>query len=125
MKQDSIRKFLESEGFKTATDSTGDLSFKFEGLNYFIAVDPDDECYLRIGLPNFWQVTPENRLEALTAANDVTVKVKGVKIILFGENLWGTVELFLPDQKAFEQFFLRLVRALQAAVRICVTQLTS
>jgi len=116
-----IKSQLEEEGFRPTIDSDGDVVFKFEGGVYFIAVDENDEMYVRIAFPNFWKVeSKDEEKKGIRCAHDATKRVKGAKIFLSQDDFWGTVELFLPSENDLNRVLVRSLEAIQGAVRVFV-----
>ena len=47
------RLFLLEEGYAPSIDDDGDVRFKFEGGDYFVLIDREDEDYFRLVYPAF------------------------------------------------------------------------
>lgn len=111
------RQFLAEEGYVPQIDDDGDVLFKFEGANYFIAVDEDDDQFFRVVLPNFWPIESEEERELVAAAALLaTMNVKATKVFPVGDDTWASIEMFCSPPEAFKPVFLRCLRAIQAAV---------
>lgn len=110
--------YLALNGYSPSVDSDGDITFKYEGKTLFIEVNESDEAYFRVGLPNIWTVDSDaERLQVLTACNNVTASTKVVKAyVTSGNNVWISMELFLPEQGDFGKVLQRGLVAMNAAL---------
>jgi hypothetical protein len=106
--------FLREEGFLPRTDEDGDVVFKFEGRTLFISVQDSDPQYLRLVLPNFWEIDDETELiQALRAANEINRKIKVATVVIQSEkHVSANAEMFIEREPDLEQFFLRTVKVL-------------
>ncbi len=109
--------FLREEGFLPRTDEDGDVIFKFEGRTLFISVQESDPQYLRVVLPNFWEIDDEDELiQALKAGNEINRKIKVATIVIQSEKHVSTnAEMFIEREPDLEQYFLRTVKVLVQA----------
>lgn len=120
MNLEKIQKFLEKEGFSPEINEKREIHFKYEGGSYLIEAPENDPTYIRIIFPNFWKINDENeRSKIIQNALDATQYIKAAKIVLSPtkDNLWGTIETFLPDEEQFILVFKRNMAALQGAVK--------
>lgn len=116
MKIETIKRVVDEEGFRPQIDSDGDVVFKYEGASYFIDVDENDEQFVRIAFPNFWKIeSKEEHARAVECAHDATKTIKVAKIFVVGDNVWGTIELFVADDESFGPVFMRSLSALRGA----------
>lgn len=108
---------LREEGFVPDTDRDGDVRFKYEGGTYLIIVDESDPTYVRLVYPNFWAIeSPEERTQALAAAQTSTAKTKSTKVYVVTDNVWASIEAFYPTPETFRGVLLRSLQALKAGV---------
>jgi hypothetical protein len=121
---ESLKSYLTSEGYQPEGTSTGNVRFKKEGGTYLILVE-DDEFYLRLAYPNFWEVTsPEQQLAAAAACNVTMQTTKVVKFISTSQGkVWALAECFLPSHDALKMIFPRALSVLQFGVAEVVKQL--
>jgi len=117
-KLEIYKAYLTKEGYRPEVDSDGDLIFKKEGGSYCIIVDEKDREYFRLVYTNFWPIENDNeRLRVLKACDYATARTKVAKVYIVKNNVWATVELFLPNPQDFEPIFERLCRTLTYAVK--------
>ena len=115
------RNFLVEEGFSPSIDEDGDVVFKYEGKHFYIPVDEDDEEFFRLLFAPFWSIESEDeRRMVCAAACEATEKVKVAKIFPHGENVLGSVEMFLPEVEDFKPVFQRALGCLSTAVGVFV-----
>ncbi len=109
--------YMDAEGYRSRIDQDGDLEFKLDGFTYFIIVQEDDPEYFRIALPNIWPIESEQeRLEVFAAANKATADTKVCKVFAMEDNVWISVELFVPDQDAAKAVFRRSLSTIKTAM---------
>ncbi len=109
--------FLAEQGYVPKIDDDGDVHFKFEGGDYFILIDEEDESYFRLAYPAFWPIeNEEERIAATISAAAATAEVKVAKVYLLRDNTWAAVEMFCSPPEVFQAVFKRSLHAIQAAV---------
>lgn len=95
---DTLSEYLKKEGFCPEPTDFG-LQFKYQMLDFIHFRDDKDELFLNLFFPQiFVEITPENRLDVLTAidrANSETKVAKGS--VRFENGVWVGVEMLLCD----------------------------
>lgn len=82
------QKFFQDQGYgckdptKDENANTLDLIVTYEQLTYLIILDYDDTQFVRILLPNFYDIKPAQLQQALIAINIVAKQCKGAKVNL-------------------------------------------
>jgi hypothetical protein len=105
--------YLTGEGYKPEVDTDGDISFKREGLTYYIIVTETDAEFFEMALPNIHRVADEaGRQKAFAAADASNAKSKVSKVYMVGDDVWVTVELFIASPGDFKNVFQRSMSAL-------------
>ena len=113
------RAFLAEEGYAPKMDDEGDVVFKFEGGNYLIMVDENDDEFFRLVYPGFWEVEDDaERAKITQAALHATGSTKVAKFFIVRDNTWGVLELFCAPPEAFKTVFHRSMNALRAGVQV-------
>ncbi|MGE0143358.1 MAG: hypothetical protein AB7I19_05535 [Planctomycetota bacterium] len=116
-KLDQIRDFLAKQGFRPQVRDDYVL-FKYEGGTFLLPFDEEDPNFFRIVYPNFFPfASAGERQRVLETAAVVTGMVKGVKVFPGVNDTIASIELLLPDEATFQQFFPRALLSLQEAVR--------
>ena len=119
MDTDHLMEFLTQEGFRPTLAAGGEVRFNYEGGHYTIRQLPDDDQYVSISYPNFWELrSPEEEVRALRAANLAaqTTKVAKVHVLETHHNVWAEAELLIERPEQFEVLFLRVLAILKAVV---------
>lgn len=115
--QNSVMAHLRAEGFIPSIDEDGDITFKAEGISYWIVIEDSSPFYVRFFRFGSW---PEGRSErsVLSACNHVTKEVKSVKAIMYNETSKAVslrVENYHHSAKSFTDTFSRNLRVLKYA----------
>ena len=112
-----FEQLLKEEGYLPRIDEDGDLVFKSEGKTLFIPADSNDEEFIRISLPNFWSIDSDEEREAVAmACCKVNKSVKVAKVIIVGDTVWASVEMFASPIQSIHDVFLRCITVLNLAV---------
>lgn len=115
--QGIYKDYLAEEGFKPDLDDDGDVKFKREGKTYFIQINEQDPEFFRIVFPNFWKIEDEGeRLKAFRAAEWANRKTKCCKVFMMQNNMWASIEAFLPKPDDFKPIFMRCLSAMETGV---------
>lgn len=117
MSKDLVLEKLESLGFSVLDAHEFGYIFKYEELTLLYMPD-DDEFFLRLALPNIFDVTAENRPFVLEVANDTNMTVKYSKTCVFGESVWVFYEYRLFGDDNIEAIIEHGLLLLQATVEL-------
>ncbi|MDR2798793.1 MAG: hypothetical protein LBB80_10675 [Treponema sp.] len=111
--------YLREQGYQSNVDSDGDVTFKVEGRNFYIAVDEDDLESFRIVYPNFWEIeSVEERLKAYEAAMYVTRTRKVARVYITSwDNTSIDANIFLGNPEDFKLHFRRMIDVVLIARR--------
>ena len=83
-----LQEMLQREGYGAKApewdeqDSTWNIRVHFEGMTILFILDLDDPLFVRVVLPNFWDVEPDQLSSALAALDMANKKAKGAKAYL-------------------------------------------
>lgn len=111
------QQILQDEGYacknptKDSEANTLDLVIKYEGLNLLIIFDYDDPSFVRIMLPNFYEVAEKDVGTALGAINEASKTCKGAKLYLTQDlkNCLAVVEYLENGKSVNSKELLRYV----------------
>ncbi len=108
-KSEYFTEYLATEGYRPKTDSEGDISFKCEGHDHWLAFDESDPAYLRLVLTfkNDEDVARESFLEV---ANELNRQYKVGKATVSEKNVSFSFEAFYADGPAGAAFISRAMR---------------
>lgn len=129
MEWDELRKvylsILSDEGFRPEVDSEGDIHFKYEGGNYYM-VENRDEQFIYIMYPSFWVIdSDEERIKALKAAATATRTTKAAKVYLTPDedNVSAAFESLVSAPLEMSNILVRSLRCIQSAVNKFVEEM--
>ncbi len=109
--------YLIREGFRPGLMADGDIVFHFEGREYFLQWGEGDPELVRIALVNFRPIENEDDGRVVTAAaQEVTRRIKVVKMYVAGDDTWCLVELFLANPEQLTDVFGRALSAMRSAL---------
>lgn len=113
--KNELMNFLTSEGLAPKEENFG-IYFKYQMLNFFIQWDEGDERFLKIDLPNIFDVNENNKMEALLAANVVNCDRKVVKaFIVNDDSIWISAEQLLDTNPEYSDVIPRTLNMILQA----------
>lgn len=120
MKQkELILEQLTSMGFDPVDLDDLGLLFKHEDVNYLYMPEDDAEDYLRITIPQVFEVTDENRAEVLEAMQEMTASLKYAKFcIMYGTGVWALYEHKLTSTENLQDLLEHIICVLGMAANI-------
>lgn len=121
----TYQQILQDEGYGAKTPEwdertrTWDIRVKYEGLFVLIMLDFDDPDFVRIVLPNFYDIDPEHHQSALLALEIANKKCKVAKVYLnAAQNDTIAAVEFLDDGTGINaRFLIRYVDMLVHAAK--------
>ncbi|MFC4427985.1 hypothetical protein [Deinococcus navajonensis] len=114
----ALKTSLEAQGFQLQEDPEAGLAFMFEGGQYYLPPQHDDEQFYHLLLPNFWALeTDEEYGRALFACDAVNREAKLVKLHTADADVWAGIEALHPSPEAFLAALPRYLTFVQEAVR--------
>lgn len=120
--QQMYQDYLQSEGFRPEIDQDGDITFKYEGKEYYIIVDEDDLEYFTIMSFEVWKIdSPEELLKAQAACVFATRRTKVAKSFITDDKVRFKIELFVAKPEDFKGVFIRSLGALDTVRENFVT----
>ncbi|MDR0901890.1 MAG: hypothetical protein LBM92_03870 [Opitutaceae bacterium] len=109
--------YLAREGFRPKLMPDGDIVFHFEGREYFLQWDEGDPQLARIALVNFRPIENEGDFKKVAfATQEVTRRIKVVKMYVADDDTWCVVELFLAEPDRLTDVFGRTLSAIRSAL---------
>lgn len=81
--------------------------------------DDDDDKFLRIAIPQLFEVTDENRIAVLEAMHETSLLLKYAKVsIMFESAVWALYEHHLVTSKGIEDLLEHVVQVLHATAMV-------
>lgn len=94
-------------------------AFKYEELNYLYMPDDNDEQFLRIAVPQLYDVTDENRIAVLEAMHDTGLMLKYSKVcIMYEDAVWAIYEHRLSTCEDLGELLEHIIRVLEATAQV-------
>ena len=109
---------LQAMGFEI--DELGDSGyvFNYEDVNYVYIPEEEDQQFLRIVIPNMFDVTDENRDAVLEASNEVSVRLKYAKVSIMHEtSVWAVYEHYLHTTENLYELLEHIIQSLAATAQ--------
>ncbi len=114
-----IEEQLQKLGFETRKIEDVGYIFNYNELNYLYMPDENDENFLRISVPQIYDVTDENRLGILNVVQDTNCAMKYIKAIVIGsDSVWLFYEYRLFSNEQLGDILEHMISALHAAYMI-------
>ena len=111
--------YLKTAGYVAEITPTTDVHFKKDEGSFLIIIDEKDETFLQIAFPSFFGITGEDdRAKANAACSKACSGSKAAKVFSMGNDVWATVEIFLPEPDNFHVVFGRCLSALIHGVQM-------
>lgn len=89
------------------------LKFEFEGLEYFVPLDPDDDQCISMVIPNIHEFDDESRDEAVNAILTTLSNVKYVQpTIVYDNHVWLQYQHYLGDADVEPEILEHIIKAL-------------
>ena len=104
--KEDIMSYLKSEGLMPQETDFG-IYFKYQMMNFLIFWEEEDHLFLRICLPNIYDVDEENRADVLEATNEVTYEMKVAKCFVHDDSVWVATEQLLDSTPVFSDIIPR------------------
>ena len=115
--KDVILKALELEGSNPKIDEDGDIVFKHNRFHFLLIFSQADPEYIRLLLPNFYEVENEKqRTAAFAAANDANAICKAAKVYVSSNQTHAAIEGFLAASEQIVPVLMRCLDALEHSV---------
>ena len=112
--------YLKEDGYKPEIDEDNDVVFKAEGTWFYLDNYPKDDTYLKITLPEIFEVDMDNARQknaALYACNEITRSKKLLRAYMWKD---GTVEFststYIPSSGEVDEFVSASIEYMLAAV---------
>lgn len=95
--KETVLSQLKAMGFDTIELGSVGVAFKYKNLTYIYQPDDCDGNYLRISVPQLYDVTEENRVALLEAMHETTMIVKCSKVCIMYNSAWAVSEHFVTS----------------------------
>lgn len=104
-KKEFILSTIEKMGYAPEVDSDGDIEFVYQMKTLYVMIGKDDEQYVSVVFPHFYEMDEEEDTKALVACNKVTRELKMVKVFVEPtfQSVSAACEFYYINEEALEQ----------------------
>ncbi len=112
-----FQNFLSSiDGIQYSKDNENTISFEYRELKYIFIFDESDPFYFRLILPNFFEITENNKQLIYEIINQLNETIKVIKAVANNNFVWASVEQFVYSQDKIEELFKRSIMVLEVFI---------
>ena len=111
---DELFEYLSSEGLRPVKEDFG-IFFRYQMLNFLVHWDEEDDHFLRISIPNIFDVDDNNRFDVLMVCNTHNMERKVIKAIAADESVWVIAEQLLDQTPVYQDIIPRTLGMLLQA----------
>ena len=109
---------LKELGLMPKIDEDGDIAFTYQMVHFAVIASDGDDYFLRMTIPNIYEVDENNRLDVLEACSRVSCMVKVAKVFIApNDNVWVAAEQLLDKTPNYEDVIPRTIRILMGAMK--------
>ena len=103
-KKEQIMATLEKMGYNPDYDNDGDIMLRYEMKTIFVMTDNEDETYVSVILPQFYEIEDGEETLVLVTCNKVSCELKMVKAYIDQtfKNVSASCEFFFTNEDALE-----------------------
>jgi len=104
--KETIVELLIQEGFRPQMEEEEYICFKYESCSMYISLDEKDPMYLRIVLPNFFEVNKRDKIASLNIINQQNIRYK-LGYLVMEENEVSALLDILVNKESIETGLIR------------------
>ena len=104
-KKEMIMSTIEKMGYLPEVDNDGDIEFIYQMKTLYVMTGRDDEQYVSVLFPHFYEIEEEEETTALVTCNKVTRELKVVKVYVEPtfHSVSAACEFYYINEEALEQ----------------------
>lgn len=113
-KREQVIAAIEDLGYKTETDAEGDIVISYQLKNLFALIGNEDENYLLMMFPQFYDIEDGEDALMLATCNKVSRELKLVKVYVDEsfKSVTATCEFYYNDDESLRQNLYHSLRVL-------------
>jgi len=92
------------------------ISFEYKGLFFLFVTDESDQYYIRLILPNIANTDNLKEVDIHTVINEYNNKFKVVKVSLWDNSVWLSIEQFIYSKERVNDLFTRVINILEVVI---------
>lgn len=104
-KKEMIMTTLEKMGYNPETDNEGDIMFHYQLKTVFVIVGDEDDPYVSMILPQFYEIEDDKEVIILAVCNKMTRDLKMAKVFIDHtyKKVSSSCEFYYTSKKSLEQ----------------------
>lgn len=104
-KKELIMTTLEKMGYNPETDNEGDIMFHYQLKTVFVIVGDEDDPYVSMILPQFYEIEDDKEVIILAVCNKMTRDLKMAKVFIDHtyKKVSSSCEFYYTSKKSLEQ----------------------
>jgi hypothetical protein len=111
---DELLEYLATEGLRPNKEEFG-IHFRYQMLDFLVFWDEGDDHFLRVSIPNIFDVDDNNRFDVLMVCNELNKQRKVIKAIATEDSVWITAEQLLDQTPVYQDIIPRTLGMLLEA----------
>ncbi len=113
-KQELVYSVIQSMGYIPTIDNDGDIVFRYQMKDLYVMIGDDDDPYLSVVFPQFYEIEDGEDALVLAACNKITRDVKMAKVYIDQtfRNVSSSCEFFYTDEESLTQNITQSLRIL-------------
>ena len=118
MKHELILEQLKIMGFEPILVDDELYKFAYKDMTLLLRNDNDNERFLSISIPFFYEFTGENKMTCYETINTVNLLVRYVKLTIHDEHVSAVFEHRLSDNEDLEELLESMIHALSTSLSV-------
>ena len=118
MKHELILEQLKIMGFDPVCIDDEKYLFEYKEMKFILTNDSDNERFLSISIPFFYEFTGENKMTCYETVNTVNLLVRYVKLTIHDEHVSAVFEHRLSDNEDLEELLESMIHALSTSLSV-------
>lgn len=118
-KKEIVLQELSAMGYEPIEAGTLGYLFSHEDRYFLYSDDEDDESFLRIAIPQLYDVTEENRIDVIKALHETAFLIKYSKpVIMYTDSVWAIYEHKLVSTDNLSELLEHIIRVLEVTAYV-------
>lgn len=118
MKHELILEQLKIMGFDPVCIDDEKYLFEYKEMKFILTNDSDNERFLSMSIPFFYEFTGENKMTCYETVNTVNLLVRYVKMTIHDEHVSAVFEHRLSDNEDLEELLESMIHALSTSLSV-------
>ncbi len=104
-KKELVMSTIEKMGYTPEVDNDGDIEFVYQMKTLYVMTGRDDEQFVSVLFPQFYEIDEDDGMKALVACNKATRELKMVKVYVDStiQSVSAACEFFYVNEESIKQ----------------------